>query len=127
MKFWWGAGSDSGRKMVVNVERRQVKGFGASLSGRKRKRVENMIFPSLFLTSLQSLIFQWLWAFFLWLVLRIDFGLFLEERVVNYILHFGLFTCLFTAFSHHYILCLFSFFTTIYSCGKPVNNYLWKT
>ena len=48
MKFWWGACGDSGREMVVNVERKQVKGFGASLSDSKRKGVENITFSSLF-------------------------------------------------------------------------------
>ena len=85
MKFWWGACGDSGREMVVNVERKQVKGFGASLSDSKRKGVENITFSSLFFTSLQSLIFQWFGAFFLWPVLGMDFGLFSEKRAVNYI------------------------------------------
>lgn len=65
LKFWWDAGGDSGREMVVNVEKEQVKGSGASLPDPKRKGVGNITFSSLFLNSLQSFIFQWFWVF-LW-------------------------------------------------------------
>ena len=54
-KFWWGAGGDSGREMGINVEKEQVKGFGASLSDSKRKGVENIMFSSLFPGMLETL------------------------------------------------------------------------
>lgn len=40
--------------MVVNVEKEQVKGFGASLSDCKRKRAGNITFSPLFSGGLNS-------------------------------------------------------------------------
>ena len=51
MKFWWDAGGGMSRKMAVNVEKEQVKGFGASLSDPKRKKAGNIMFSSLFSCS----------------------------------------------------------------------------